>query len=550
MLAVAPLEVEVEGLASERSEGLAQVLATLLRHAPELRLLSPQDLRSMVSEFMTSTPAWERVAQSAGATHLLEGRIVATEASGATGDLRLRGLGDREDLEVHVEAADVDAALTQLAQATFERLGIQTTAPTAATHSMSGLAAYDLGARALAEQQWPAAITHLERAVESDPEFFEAWYYLALARSWAPAELEDILAAAERAGELATTRRDRTLVEALSAYFTYDYDRGVEILTPLHEENPRDRDIGYTLAEVQYHSGRYRTGIETFERVMRSAPSFKIAILHPLGYATGLRRFDVAWDYERMMRTDPDVPTRYAAEITFAEKRYAEVSEEGQPIDLRVGALMLLGRADEADALVDETYPPGAPERRIHHAARAYAAGDRARGDRLARAVIDGLRRDPGVHGWRLLRSLSEVLIAADAEDPLRELYPLAVEVTPVLVVRWFVGAHAPALVHDLEPVPREEMPQALEILADAAAHEREGHNREAVEAWRTYLTNPSGAGSYIEHVAIRRNLLALGEEEEAEAECAEMRAPSRYRAVVIVTRAICNASPEPPSPE
>lgn len=173
---------------------------------------------------------------------------------------------------------------------------------------------------------------YLEEAVELDPEFAEAYLYLA----WTYTRLRQAAArddALERAMNLAAraTRRERLYIEAAYAR-TVEHDRPKElkVLKQLAREYPGEKFVHHRLAGHYRTTGRSYQAIEEYNKVLALDPEFGWA-MNELGYMyADIGDFDKAAEYfERYAASSPGDanPIDSLGELHFRMGRLDEATE-------------------------------------------------------------------------------------------------------------------------------------------------------------------------------------------------------------------------------
>ncbi|MEM9189243.1 MAG: CDC27 family protein [Myxococcota bacterium] len=446
--------------------------------------------------------------------------------------------GGAPTLVVRKRAADdeLDGLLGDLASEVLASLtGEGAVEASGAPSTLDSLGHYELGTRALHQREWGPAALHLERSVAENPDFFEAWYHLALARAWSAGSTGDMRAAARRAGELAPTERDRATMRGLFLFLTRRYDEAVTILRAEYEQNPRSRDVLYLLAECVYHSGHYAEGIELFRETLVVAPRFSLAAIHPFRYALAQRDEARALAYRESLSDGSWTSTVEAIDLAMGRLEAAAAS--GGTPSVRWAALGLLGRDEEALALLQTTLEEGAAERLIEELARAILAGNEASVRQKTRRVFDALESSAVDRREGTLIRLASVLIAAERTDELRTLVALPLAVDDGVASESFLRAkiHSAPLLGE-EALPHEDLlwwGLRQERLAIGA--EVRGDHEEAIRRWRERLADPGEGGDHMARFALARNLASLGHEDELRVACEKIADPAVYSPQVLI---------------
>lgn len=527
------------------SDAVAHLVAGLLRRVEGIRVIDIHQMRDRLGLVPLDDPQWQPTATTLGATHIVDGSIEERDGL-LIGRAELRRLGEvaPEEFEAIEHEAATDELDELVVSLATDIAGVLTTggdlALTGAPASLDSLAQYEMGTRALHRGQWGPAAIHLENAVEENPDFFEAWYHLALARAWSSGTTGDMRAAARRAAELAPTERDRATMEALLAFLTRRYEECAETLGQQYEREGRSRDVLYLLAECVFHNGEHRRGIELFRETLVVAPLFSLAAIHPFRHALATRDEDQAITYAQRveeMASDP------AQEIDFAMGRYEEAAAPGRDLAIQRAALTLLGRDDEAMALLRETHDESSSERRIEELTRAMLANDERAATRVSHDLIETLRGSSPDNREGVFRQLAALLIFGERPDALAMLLTLpAVDEDGVVS-----QAHMRASIHaapllGLDTVPSDDrLWMRIRAEREAILAELDDNHELAIRLLRELLSDPSDWGEHMLTFALARNLSALDNQEELREVCEEIRRPSRYEPQILVAMERCD---------
>jgi len=169
----------------------------------------------------------------------------------------------------------------------------------------------------------------LEKAVEIDPSFAEAYYYLALAFNYL-GHTKESDEAIEKAKSLSqkSTEKERLYIEASYARFIeHDGEKRRQILEQLVEKYPKEKYAHYRLGWYYQSINRDRA-IEEYNKALELDPNFGSA-LNLLGYA-----YAITDNYEK------------AVEVF---KRYVSVSPgEANPLDSLGDIYFFMGNLDDA----------------------------------------------------------------------------------------------------------------------------------------------------------------------------------------------------------
>ncbi len=215
----------------------------------------------------------------------------------------------------------IDATQLQIAEVT-------TTSMEAYNHFLKGKENYDLWNHIDAQR-------FLEKAVELDPTFAIAYYYLALTHhrlgdnKSRDETLEKAKAFSEKASE-----KERLYIEAEYALtIENNREKRFRILTQMEKKYPKEKRVKHDLG-VYYQSINRHKGIELFKEALELDPSYGL-VINQLGYAyTGLD------DYEKAIE---------------CFKKYAFLyPRDANPLDSWAEAYFKMGRLDESIAKYKE----------------------------------------------------------------------------------------------------------------------------------------------------------------------------------------------------
>jgi tetratricopeptide (TPR) repeat protein len=120
--------------------------------------------------------------------------------------------------------------------------------------------------------------------VHDAPQLAAAHYYLAIAQSWRAPPTAPAMAEIDKAIALGVDDEQRGLLEAVRALVKQDYIHGIELLRPLAEKYPDDREVLYVLFESLFHGGRPTEAMSLYHRIVALEPRFRLALVHALTY--------------------------------------------------------------------------------------------------------------------------------------------------------------------------------------------------------------------------------------------------------------------------
>lgn len=245
---------------------------------------------------------------------------------------------------------DVSERISQALQAELSPSEV-TQLATVPTQSQAAYDSYLLAKSAESRDDIWEMAQHLERAVEEDPGFAEAWAYLSYAYGMLyhfhldrnPSRFELWERALDRAFEL-----DPDLPEAYVArgHFQYwgfrDYQAALESLAAAERSMPNDHDIHTTKAAISRRMGDVQASVESFERGIRVNPLGVSAIENLAALYTAARDYENAEPW--WIRARALLPTSISLVLAVGQDRmYGD------------GATLMLRRAlIDAEGLEDQ----------------------------------------------------------------------------------------------------------------------------------------------------------------------------------------------------
>lgn len=554
-VAIKPLASNVHGYAhANRAVGTsaATVLSSLLDRARAIQSIPPSQLLNHIGSGEHDPSEWLRAGHDVGAMYLVDASL-EDDKQEFRGTIKITNLLDRSVTSLPVMARPLDKLddlLFAMASAIAENTvpGSRLVAPeNDAQRSVDSLALYGSALQDLYDNKWVQACVQLERIVSEQPNFFEAWYHLAIASAWAAQPREKSLHAAREALELASTSRDRELMQAVILYIGRDFITASAEGAGLARRFPRDPEIAYLHAETVYHDGRYGEALLLFDEAIRLAPRSHLPSTHPIQHAeaTGNRE---RWEHYHALRAahTPDASEHPRANdrLQYALGEYELLlAEQGEESLWGLRVLSTLQRDQEIDrrlaALESLT-----GELLAHAMARAMESGDRARASALFRQGYDVIKAAADQPGSRLnLPSFPEVLIVGGMNEELREFLGYwslgGTEKNGAQEANYrafsAVGLADRSLVRRSGYGSWREQERARAILA-----ELDGRSEEAATILRSLLSDPSQWGDLLDRVALARNLHKLGKTEELRRECVRLLRPKQWRPAYSVARMKC----------
>jgi TolB-like protein/cytochrome c-type biogenesis protein CcmH/NrfG len=440
------------------ADGVHEDVLTNLALVRELRVVS----RTSVQTYRNTTKSMKQIAEELGVTYILEGSV---RRSG--NKVRVTGQLIHAATDEHVWAQtydrdlnDVFAIQTELSQQIAAALKTALSPEEKvliARRPTENTAAYDLFLRARdmrnREPNNPISLRRraelLEKAVQLDPAFAQAWGDLAATYAYAvfldydgrDESLAKAKAAIDRA--VALSPDDPEIIGSLGTYYYYgyrDYARATELFERRARLQPNSAVVFNSLALVQRRQGRWAEALANFRRASELDPASTSYLRNLVSTLSAGRRYREASEVQQ--RIANRFPERITEAYTAAMFDYLasgstarvdaffaglpkDVRESPRGIDLRRGWART--RGDYAEAVrLDELQPyfddDGVPRWRQAYAAAGdlYFLGDRpAALRRLGNAEAElrqRLEQEPGnASNWAMLAGLEVMLGHKDA---------------------------------------------------------------------------------------------------------------------------------------
>jgi tetratricopeptide (TPR) repeat protein len=292
---------------------LKQALAVQLEQSPYLNIVPESKIREALrfmgrpAEGRITNDVAREICQRQGIKAMLTGSIaslgnhyVVTLAAlnGANGDTLANEQAEAESKEQVLKS--LDKAASNLRQKMGESLASvqQFTKPLeqATTSSLEALQAFSLGQAAHQKTNDEAAIPHLKRAVELDPNFAMAYATLGVAYN-NTTRLTDGMQALKKAYELRDRASDREKFYIQAHYYdevTYDSEKALAVYAEWRQTYPRDT-APYDNAALAYAAiGQHDKALEMASQAMRVNPKDAFAYQDLASEYLALNRFDEA----------------------------------------------------------------------------------------------------------------------------------------------------------------------------------------------------------------------------------------------------------------
>jgi tetratricopeptide (TPR) repeat protein len=517
-IAVAPVAGDYadQGHSQLKASSAGRVLAATLRTAG-----------LDVSEPNGSGDPAER-AREAGAALLVTTRLSSVEPT-VRGRYALIDLASGEEVAGgELATEDIAAAFSDIARGVIAHLGLE---PSDWSET-NGRVNFELGLSAYEEQNWPQARLYLEQAVEAQPEFPAAWFYLAWARGWQGAPAHSSVEAARQAAATATTSLERGLGEAMERFLQRRYREAAAVIEPLLEKTPNDRDLLYTYAEALFHDGQIEAALAAFERCFKIAPRFRPAVLHLLEVAVArkspsdVRRWRIAQGkpyagIQAYLTGDDELAAREGMKpeqlalvngnFGATDKRQAS-GDTGEALAYLMGRAAMLGTRAAARARFKSRWPEIAK------------AAEKPRGafdlPILGRALVFGGYAEEVAVVRRWWREHEAPVNLSAGEE-------LAVFAAPL------TGDDLP---------DRAGLNTRLQRVVDAIALERAGEVERAAALFEELAAHPRGNGTdYTIWHAWARTLKASGQIATLREQCASWRRPGYFEVSIVALWAYCD---------
>jgi tetratricopeptide (TPR) repeat protein len=278
-------------------ESMVELLGRSLDGAGSLRTADPRAVLSRVASAegpVLGPQEGREVAASFGAGRYVLGSVtrvgeeIRLEAAwyGADGEpLGSDEVTARSEAEILAGIDDLArSAIAALLGEEVHRGGVLAEQTTA---SLEALRAYLDGQAYIRRNDFDAATGAFQRAVDADPDFTLAYYWLSRAAGWTWDWLEQGREAARRAVELAENlpARDHRIVRANLAFHEGRADEAERLYRLLIDSDPNDVEAWYMLGEVVFHSANIRgrsamAARRYFERAVEMDPTLNEPLLH------------------------------------------------------------------------------------------------------------------------------------------------------------------------------------------------------------------------------------------------------------------------------
>ncbi len=292
---------------------LKQALAVQLEQSPYLNIVPDSKIREGL-RFMGKSPderltndVARELCQRQGIKAMLTGSIASlgnhyvltlTALNGETGDSLAREQAEADGKEQVLKS--LDSAASKLRQKMGESLAsvqqFATPLEQATTSSLEALQAFSLGQSEHHNTNDEAAIPHLKRAVELDPNFAMAWATLGVSLN-NTTRLSESVTALKKAYELRDRASEREKLYIQAHYYDevlLDPDKTLAVYAEWRQTYPRDTLPYDNGALVNSQMGHHDKALELASAAMQLDPKDGYAYANLCGAYEGLNRFDEA----------------------------------------------------------------------------------------------------------------------------------------------------------------------------------------------------------------------------------------------------------------
>jgi len=306
-------------------DGMQDDVLTKLARIADLKVIS----RTSVMEYRGKRNL-RQIGNDLGVSHVLEGSV---RRAGTRLRLNAQLIDTRTDTHIWAEQYDRDlndlfAVQSEIAQTVAERLNAKVTSAERLTieeKPTTDLMAFELYSRAKdllqrapftggKDLSEPADL--LNEAVARDPEFFEAYWLLALAHDQqyssgidhTPARLALAEAALKQAFRIRPNGAEAYHVRAFHLYHAYgDFDGALAELEIARRTLPNDPRIFSLLASIQRRQGHWEESVRNFERAIELDPRNLNRFFQASNSYFGLRRYaEQKSKLDRMLAIEPN----------------------------------------------------------------------------------------------------------------------------------------------------------------------------------------------------------------------------------------------------
>jgi serine/threonine protein kinase len=309
--------------------GLPNLLGLELHGVPDLDVVGYYQLVG-VAGAGAPHEAWLAAARKLGADLIVDG-----EVSGAGPMVHVSIAVDGIDGK-HLERVERDAKVEAVPETVREAapavakiaLGRDVDVARSA-HSFDADRELQLGIAALEREKLPEAVDHLKAAIHHDPQNALAHYYNAIALTWSVPPAEPALAEIDQAlksGKLDDAQKG--LLAGAAKIATLDYTGCIDVMRPLAEKYPDNREVLYVHFECLFHGGRPAEAMSVYHRINAIAPKFRLALIHAYTfYVSHNDEQGITWVLSLAEPTGDSYNPTWEPDVLCARREYDQVIE-------------------------------------------------------------------------------------------------------------------------------------------------------------------------------------------------------------------------------
>ncbi len=317
-----------ESLSEDKSnayfaDGIQDQILTRLSKIADLKVIS----RTSTQKYKSAPPNLREIAQQLGVTNILEGSV---QKAGDQVRITVQLINALKDDHLWADTYDrtmsnIFSVETDVAQKIAESLEAKLTGREKKEIAFAGTKnpqAYDAFLRALAlrgaqsSEDAEKERVFLQRAVQLDPDYAQAWALLSQAGALhyftdsLGADKESARQAVETALRLAPGLADSRMAKGVFDYYCLqDYDAAITELRAAQESAPNNAGITYFIALVQRRQGKVEESIRGMAQAAVLDPLNQDIAVNQGNTYRGLRRFEEARAFfDRALAISPDDP--------------------------------------------------------------------------------------------------------------------------------------------------------------------------------------------------------------------------------------------------
>jgi TolB-like protein/Tfp pilus assembly protein PilF len=407
MIAILPFENLGPPENAYFAAGITEEITSRLAAVDGLGVIS----RTSAVQYAGTAKSLREIGAELGADYVLEGTVRWAPGPEGRDRVRITPQLIRVTDDTHLWADryddvldDVFAVQSQIARNVVRELGVALLRPEEEAldrKPTEDQAAYEAYLRALDAPTVEEMIRLLERAIELDPDFPEAWAHLSNAHAslyryggdQTPARLARADSTLARAVALAPENPEVLWAAAYTAYYGHaEYERALEYFRRLLDRNPSSARAYEGMGYIRRRQGRLAEAVSYLERAHRLDPR-DANIVHNLARTWEARRRFPAADslYRQVMALNPDghytarwasMTLEWTGDLVEVRRRL-ESDPDRPPTGLELDLLLTIGDYEQVIARSEAALGEPAPiaYRGAIHAIRAWAL------DRLGRTA-------------------------------------------------------------------------------------------------------------------------------------------------------------------